>query len=103
MPDTTKTDQQAPYFKMYPRDFFAKCQSLQMDSHEQGMYAILLLSHAIDSSIPADPKKIAKLLRLDQALFDERWVKVSKCFIPLAGDPSRLVDARFKCEVLRGS
>jgi uncharacterized protein YdaU (DUF1376 family) len=98
MPDTTKTDQQAPYFKMYPRDFFASSHVRQMNSDEQGMYALLLFSQWQDGSIPADPKKIAKILHLDQAVFDERWLTVAECFVPLESDPSRLVNARLERE-----
>lgn len=93
-----KPDQQSPYFKMYPRDFFASTNVAKMDVDEQGTYALLLFREWLDGYIPSDVEDLAAILKVPLKVFEKRWKRVSRCFLPVEGEPDKLINARLENE-----
>ena len=88
----------SPYFKMYPRDFFANSKVARMTADEQGMYALLLFREWMDGSLPASHQDLAELVGLSLAVFERRWKRVSKCFKLSEEDDAKLLNSRLESE-----
>jgi uncharacterized protein YdaU (DUF1376 family) len=69
-----------PARQHYCADFLADERVALMTTTQIGAYALLLDYHWREGSIPADPKKIAKLSRLSGSRFDQIW---NGCVQPL--------------------
>jgi len=84
----------SPAFQFYPEAFLSDENVQLMDYEERGIY-ITLLSHCwLEGSIPADPGKIARLLKLGEV----DLAPILKCFMESEDDPERLINSRLDRE-----
>ena len=84
----------SPAFQFYPEAFLSDENVQLMDYEERGIY-ITLLSHCwLEGSIPADPGKIALLLK--SGFID--LTHVLKCFTELEDNSERLINSRLDRE-----
>lgn len=86
-----------PWFRFFPADFVADENVIVMTLEEVGAYVLLLAYDWREGSIPADPKRIARLLRVDEATAVRLWEGLSPCFGP-NGEPGRLCNGRLAKE-----
>jgi len=69
-----------PAFQFYPADWLSDARVREMTFEEKGVY-IDLLSHAWkERGIPADQKRLAKLLGLSPAKLARLWATVGRCW-----------------------
>jgi len=91
----------SPAFQFYPEAFLSDENVQLMDYEERGIY-ITLLSHCwLEGSIPADPGKIARLLKLNVthvATGEVDLAPILKCFMESEDDPERLINPRLDQE-----
>ena len=84
----------SPAFQFYPEAFLSDENVQLMNYEERGIY-ITLLSHCwLEGSIPADPEKIALLLK--SGFID--LTHVLKCFEESEEDPERMINPRLDRE-----
>tara|TARA_B100000959_G_scaffold133241_2_gene139732 strand:+ start:2233 stop:3063 length:831 start_codon:yes stop_codon:yes gene_type:complete len=84
----------SPAFQFYPEAFLSDENVQLMDYEERGIY-ITLLSHCwLEGSIPADPGKIVRLLKLGEV----DLAPILKCFMESEDDPERLINSRLDRE-----
>jgi len=85
----------SPAFSLYPKDIFGDIHCAAMTHAEFGMY-VRLLGHAwLEGSIPAEPVRLQRILKLSSKTFTAAWPAISPCFTP-CGD--RLVQQRLEEE-----
>lgn len=98
MTETYKSDQRSPYFKLFPRDFFASSKVARMDIDTQGTYMILLMREWLDGYIPADLEDLAALIRMPLDVLQQRWKYLGPCFEPVNEQQNKLVNVRLENE-----
>jgi uncharacterized protein YdaU (DUF1376 family) len=89
----------SPAFSIYPKDVLSDEMCSAM-SHEQfGIYMRLLMHAWLEGSIPAEPVKLQRLLKLNAKKFAILWPGIAPCF---EHDPAsdRLVQRRLERERL---
>lgn len=87
-----------PYFKMDVIDWLQSEKIEQMSNACVGAYSILLCEAWTrpNCSLPREPERLMSLGRWDGT--PEEFQPILKCFIPLKGDKSRVVNPRLKLE-----
>lgn len=75
---TKKATAREPFLPLFVGDFMAA--TAEWEGEAVSLYATLLLHQWALGSIPADPKKICKLVRWDWELFAEHWKTVRRKF-----------------------
>jgi len=86
----------APAFQLYAGDVLADGDFAAMEYDERGVYFTLLCHAWLEQGIPADPKRLARLLRIPPRRFARLWEAVSACWVPNPADPERLVQPRME-------
>jgi len=87
----------APAFQFYAADYLADEATIGMTLAQIGAYTLLLAIHFREGSIPANPDRIARLIRCQgqSVAFRELWRwPLSDCFQPHPTKPDRLVQGR---------
>lgn len=72
-----------PFLPMFVGDFLAA--TIEWEGEERALYALLLMNQWAVGSLPADTKKLAKMLGYTQKNFDSSWPRVSTKFIEQDG------------------
>jgi uncharacterized protein YdaU (DUF1376 family) len=80
-----------PFMPMFVGDFLAA--TIEWEGEERALYALLLMNQWSVGSLPADPKKLSKMIGYTQKNFDACWPTVSTKFIEQDG---RLVNERLE-------
>lgn len=88
----------SPAFSLYPKDIESDERCKAMTHSEFGMYMRLLLNCWTEGSIPADPIRLQRLLKVSSKTFNACWPAIEACFTP-AGD--RLTQSRLEEERTR--
>ena len=86
----------APAFQLYAGDVLADGRFAAMEYDERGVYFTLLCHAWLEEGIPADVKKLARLLRIPPRRFARLWEAVAPCWVPSPADPERLVQPRME-------
>lgn len=83
------------YFKWVPKEADADERLRAMDDREYGFF-MRCLNHAWQNggSLPADLSELARVLHRRMMYIGQVWPRVGKCFVPLEGDESRIVNPR---------
>lgn len=84
----------SPAFQWYPPDALGDGEFAEMSFEARGVFITLLSYSWLNFGIPADPKRIAALLRATPAEFNRCWPIVSRCFRLKSDDPTRLENPR---------
>jgi uncharacterized protein YdaU (DUF1376 family) len=83
-----------PYFCWYPADAETDENFRAMTDAEVGFY-LRCLNHAwINGGLPTDAGERARAMGRSRAQADRLWNRVSRCFVPDANDPARLINRR---------
>lgn len=88
----------SPAFSLYPKDIESDERCKAMTHAEFGMYMRLLLNCWTEGSIPAEPVKLQRLLKVSSKTFKATWPAIEPCFTP-SGD--RLTQSRLEEERTR--
>lgn len=92
-------DKRAPWFPFYPCDWIGDPRVQEMTDAQQGRYMRLLCQAWTDGSIPNDPDRLARRLRVDPTEFGEQdWPVIGPCWSPDPDNPGRLVQGRLEHE-----
>src|SRR5262245_43898890 len=91
----------SPAFAFYPKDILTDEAVLQMTDEALGVYVRLLCHAWLEGSIPAEPSKLARMLRSNRRRFDTLWEAISPCWVPSTEQDSRLVNPRLEAERLK--
>jgi len=86
----------SPAFSFYPKDIESDEACKAMNHAEFGMYIRLLMNCWTEGSIPADPERLQRLLRVSSRTFSAAWPAIAPCFTP--GEDGRLVQSRLETE-----
>jgi len=86
----------APAFQFYPADHLASARTTMMSLREEGAYLRALLYCWRHGSIPADPKRLAKLIGKGCTI--SVATMVASMFLPCAEDSTQLVHDRLDSE-----
>lgn len=86
----------SPAFSFYPKDIESDETCKAMTHAEFGMYIRLLMNCWTEGSIPAEPKRLQRLLGISARTFASAWPSVAPCFSP--GEEGRLVQSRLEIE-----
>jgi uncharacterized protein YdaU (DUF1376 family) len=82
-----------PYFKWYPADAETDEDYSAMNDTELGFYHRCLNRSWINSGLPADHARLARLLKVSPAYLQKMWTRVGKKF-QLSENTGRLVNKR---------
>ncbi len=88
------SEDKAPAFQFYVRDYLTDEAVLMMSYEQRGIYDTLLCHQWLERSISADPQELAKLLKVSPRRFLKLWPGIAVCFSS-AGD-GRLVNERLE-------
>ena len=81
-----------PFYKLYPQDFDCDEKVRGLSLSEAGLF-LFCLNHAwVNDGLPADPKEIARQLRIPEKEFNRNWRRVNTNFIQC--EDSRLRNSR---------
>ena len=86
----------SPAFSIYPKDIESDETCKAMTHAEFGMYMRLLLNCWTEGSIPAEPERLQRLLRVSSRTLSASWPAIAPCFTP--GEDGRLVQSRLETE-----
>lgn len=86
-----------PYFPLYVEDFEASETVRCMTVEQVGLYFLCLIHSWREGSIPADPAKLARTLRVEPKIIARSWDAVRPCWTQ-NGSPERLVNTRQESE-----
>jgi uncharacterized protein YdaU (DUF1376 family) len=86
----------APAFQFYAADFLADENVMAMTLEERGAYITLMAVEWREGSIPAEPKRLARIVGATLAEFEAIWGILGECFVE--GEPGRLVHPRLERE-----
>lgn len=88
-----------PWFKFYVRDWMDSDSVGAMSDAAVVCYMQLLCRQWVNGSVPADPKKLAAILRrpVDSFVAD-LWPELSPCFTAHPTEPGKLVNPRLDAE-----
>lgn len=82
MPSPKRTTTTSPAFQFYPSDFLGSPKVQSMSLTETGAYIRLLAMCWEMNGLPADPARLAKMLRIPLHRFTRIWAGVvSECFV----------------------
>jgi len=87
----------SPAFSLYPKDLLTSENVVAMTDEELGVYVRLLCHQWLEGSIPAEPDRLAKMMKRRRRAFDRIWRAVGPCFPP-APDRLRLLNPRLEEE-----
>ena len=90
------SDNKSPSFQFYANDFRSSSRVKLMGGVGRGSYIMLICAAWEDGSIPSDLESLAILADESLATFTKVWPKISPCFEPMEGDPTRLVQAKLE-------
>lgn len=94
-------DRDLPWFSFYVRDWMDSDTVGAMSDAAVVCYLQLLCRQWVNGSIPANPRKLAAILRRPVEEFvADVWPQVSPCFVPTADDPDHLENPRLARERL---
>lgn len=85
----------SPAFSLYPKDMLTDEHVSAMTHTEFGIYIRLLLHAWLEGSIPSEPVKLCRILKLNRNMFNRLWVAVAPCFQERDG---RLFQQRLEAE-----
>lgn len=88
----------SPAFQFYPGDFLSDENVAAMSLEERGAYITLLCYCWKEGSIPAETKRIARLLGVRSQVITRLWPGLEPCFREASGKPGRLVNPRLERE-----
>lgn len=80
----------------YANDFRSSSRVKLMGRAGRGDYIMLLSAAWDDGSIPNDVEQLAVLADAPLADFKKTWPKIEGCWVPMKGDPTRLVNAKME-------
>jgi uncharacterized protein YdaU (DUF1376 family) len=83
-----------PYYPLYVNDFEGSERVRMMNLSEIGLYILCLNRQWNVGSIPSDIGDLSKAIKWDRREVAKCWPAVSKCFVPIASDPTRLINER---------
>lgn len=87
-----------PYFKVYAAETLADEHFDSWPQEARGTWFTLLLHAWVNGSIPADPKLLARIARLNPRTFRKVWEVIGDRFVESPEDRSRLVSTRLERE-----
>jgi uncharacterized protein YdaU (DUF1376 family) len=91
------TDNKAPAYSWYPRDFAGDEPVQLMSLEEEGAYRRLLDHQWMHGSIPADLPQIAKVCKnVAVSKMRKIWPAISTCFMAVESDASRLQNRKLE-------
>jgi len=65
--------------------------ALALTSQEEGIFHRMMRKAWINGSVPADLTELAQLCRERPSTIRKAWPQLSKMWVPMSGNPSRLV------------
>lgn len=86
----------SPAFSFYPKDVQSDETCNAMTHAEFGMYMRLLMNCWTEGSIPSDPARLARLLRVSTRTLEASWPAIAPCFSD--GEDGRLIQSRLESE-----
>lgn len=91
------TDNKAPSYPWYPRDFAADEPVQLMSLEEEGAYRRLLDHQWLHGSIPGDVESLARICKNTPIKEMRRiWAKIEVCFVRMEGQPPRYVNRKLE-------
>lgn len=85
----------SPAFSLYPKDILADENCSAMTHEEFGAYMRLLCHAWLEGSIPAEPVKLQRILRIRPQKFARIWPAIAPCFTE---QEDRLIQCRLEQE-----
>lgn len=82
----------SPAFQLYASDF--DMDTASWNNEEVGIYFRLLMYQWVNGDIPADTKRLSKIVRISQKKFQKRWEIMKKKFIEK--DINNLINPRME-------
>ena len=70
----------SPAFSLYPKDMLSDEQCAAMTNEEFGCYVRLLCHAWLEGSVPADPVRLQRILKLRPQTFTKVWPAIAPCF-----------------------
>lgn len=90
--------EKAPAFQFYPKEYGQDENVKAMTHEERGMYVDLLCVCWTEGSIPATPRRLARVLNITEEKLSEVWEFLAPCFVEDPDDPGRLRHERLDKE-----
>lgn len=94
----TKKAPKSPAFQFYPKDWLSDENVVCMTMEERGIYISLMAHCWLEGTIPADPKRVKKLLKLDEKVSLSTLKIVLDCFEETPTNKNRLFQKRLLTE-----